>query len=68
MLHDLDFQDINAMTWTPAEGDTPNQETIEFLRHLSEIKELSEETIMQMAEYLNENREARHSCLLPHKK
>jgi len=49
------------MTWTLAEGESPNQETIEYIRQLSEGRTLTVESVMLLAEYLNEHREARHS-------
>lgn len=39
----------------------PHPATIEFLRKLSEDRELTEGDVMKLANYLNDNREARHS-------
>jgi hypothetical protein len=49
------------MTWTPPNGTSPNPQTLDFIRQLSDGKDLTEDTLMQMAAFLNESREARHS-------
>lgn len=46
--------------WTPTAGAIADTETIEFVRRLVDI-DLGEEGVMQLADFLNENRVARHS-------
>lgn len=46
---------------TTESNPTPHAETIEFLRKLSEGRELGEGDVMKLANYLNDRREARHS-------
>ena len=45
----------------PQTNFAPHPATIEFLRKLSEDRELVEGDVMKMANFLNDNREARHS-------
>jgi len=45
----------------PADGTTAHAETIQLVRELSEDTTLTEHSLFQLADYLNENREARHT-------
>ncbi len=50
-------------TWTPTEGRVAHAETINLVRDLSEDTVITEHSLFQLADYLNDCREARHTWL-----
>lgn len=47
--------------WTPAAGTVAHTETIQLIRKLSEDTAITEQSLFQLADYLNDNRDARHT-------
>ena len=52
---------MEAAPPTTDDSAVPNPQTIEFIRKLTEGRELGEGDVMKLANYLNDHREARHS-------